>query len=148
MKNKKIALITLLTGMAIIHSCLIDKFDKKLRLVNDTRMKFFQVVDEDTALLMKDVFYIDSQSIHRILRSNDTLSPIFAFTNRGGFARKINEECLDSTMYLYLFEMDSVKKYGWDFMISQESMYIRKGYKVKDLDSLQWVINLSSLIRK
>jgi hypothetical protein len=49
-------------------------------------------------------------------------------------------------MYLYLFEVDSVKKYGWNLIISND-MYIRKGFKVKDLDSISWLISLNDLIK-
>ena len=111
------------------------------------RKFFFQVIKDDTTLLINDVHYIDNNSVHRILKSNDILFPIFAFENHGGYIKKINEECLDSMMYLYLFEIDSVKKYGWDSIIKEESMFIRKGFKVKDLDSMQWSIKINSLVR-
>jgi len=146
MVNSKIIRITLLISIVIIFSC-IDKFDKKLKLVNDTKKNFFQIVKEDTTLLISDVNYIDTNSVHRVLKSDDILYPIFAFKNHGGYTKKINEQCLDSTMYLYLFEIDSVKKYHWNSIIKKESMFIKKGFKVKDLDSMRWVIKINSLIR-
>lgn len=140
---KRIIMFLLIISVVIISSC--DRIDNKLKLLNDTKKNYFFIVKEDTFLQMKDVDYIDEEPRFNVAKANDTSVPLFAFKNHGGYIRKINEECLDSTMFLYLFEMDSVKKYSWSSIIKNDRMFIRKRFKVKDLDSAKWLIKISSL---
>ena len=49
-------------------------------------------------------------------------------------------------MYLYLFEIDSVKNYGWEQIVPNRNLFYKKGFKIKDLDSAKWFIRLSKAL--
>jgi hypothetical protein len=147
--NKSKNIIAILLFFCIVNntSCVLDVADNKLKLVNNTNRYFYPMIKKDKSLVIKDTLLINQNPNFSFVNVGDTFYPAFAFKNQGGYIRKINEECLDSTMYLYLFEVDSVKKYGWDLMISNENKYVRKAYKVKDLDSQNWFIYLRDILK-
>lgn len=128
-------------------SCVFDKTDNKLKVFNNTGKNFYLKLKEDTVLLLEDIGHMNEKSRFNVIKANDTCIPLFAFKTHGGYIRKINKECIDSTMFLYLFEIDSVKKYGWDLIIKNDDMFIRKGFKIKDLDSINWFIKIKSLTK-
>jgi hypothetical protein len=126
-------------------SCVYDKLDLKLKLINGSDTKFYNRVKKDTNLIIDDVSFISEKIWGFTSNVNDTVSPTFAFKNQGGYIRKINKEGLDSSLYLYLFEIDSVKKYGWNKIV-EKRIYFRSQYNVKQLDSMHWFIHLDGVI--
>ena len=146
-KYLKLKIVFLLIVSIISNSsCVFDRDDHKLKLYNDTNKEIYFILKKDTLLQLKDVKFIEEESRFNTVKVKDTCLPLFARINAGGYIRKINEECMDSTMFLYLFEIDSVKKYGWASNIKKESMFIKKGFKVKDLDNINWIIKLRELM--
>jgi hypothetical protein len=142
-KSQKFTLIQFFIISFTFFSCVFDKSDNKLKLVNNTQNQFYYIVKKDSTLQKNDVNYINTneKSIFHFANINDTCFPLFAFKNQGGFIRKINQECLDSTLFIYIFEVDSVKKYNWDLIISKK-LFSLKGFKIKNLDSLNWIIKM------
>lgn len=148
MANKLHIITILIIAISInITSCVFDQLDLKLKLYNNSDKTFYNIIKKDTSLVTEDVTFITDKTWGFTCNVNDTASPTFAFRNHGGYVHKINKEGLDSSLYLYLFEVDSVKKYGWEKIINDEKMYFRKGYKVKDLDSINWVIKISDVVK-
>ncbi len=144
MKNTKNLAFLLLTSTALFY-CSCDTTDNKLKIFNDTQKNFYYKLKKDSVLLIKDVNYINEELKFAVANIQDTCIPTFAFKNHGGYERKINTECVDSTMFLYLFEIDSVKKFGWQKIIRNDNLHYRTGFKVKSLDSLKWFIRLSKV---
>lgn len=142
---KRLIALLLINNIVLYYSCVFDRDDHKLKLYNNTNKLFYYILKEDTLLKLEDVNYIEKESRFNIAKVNDTCLPLFARINEGGYISKINKECIDSTMFLYLFEIDSVIKYGWNSIINNETMFIKKGFKVKDLDSIKWFIKIKSL---
>lgn len=127
-------------------SCVFDRDDHKLKLYNNTGKDFFYILKGDSVIYLKDVDYINYESRFHISKSGDTSLPLFARINEGGYEQKINNDCLDSTLFLYLFQADSVKKYNWASIIENKSVFIRRGFKVRDLNRLNWLIKIEELL--
>lgn len=129
-----------------LKSCVVDIDDHKLKLVNNSDFNFYYVLKKDSFLIIEDVSYIDEISRFNSLKKGDTCHPLFARKNEGGYVSKINNECADSTLYIYLFKIDSVKKYGWINIINMNEHIYRQGFKVRDLNNVKWLIDVKDFL--
>ena len=130
----------------IYTSCVYDKDDYKLKLINNSENKYYFIVKPNSLLKLNDVNYITTKYKFHYIKPNDTCRPLFARINEGGYARKINETCKDSTLQIYLFLADSVDRYGWSNIIKDEHHFIKKGFKVKYLDSINWFVGINTIL--
>lgn len=128
-----------------LNSCLFDADDHKLKLYNNSEKLFYNLVKKDTNIELKEVEFYTEKFVNDICYLRDTVCPVFARINQGGYVRKINKEGLDSSLYLYLFEIDSVQKYGWNTVVDKR-IYFRSKYNVKQLDSINWLIHLDKIV--
>ncbi len=146
-RNNKIILHLLIISLITFSSCVFDKTDGKLKIYNDKSDKYFYRLKKDTTLVLSDVNYITEELQFATVNIGDTSVPTFAFTHEGGYKGKINKECLDSTLFIYFFRVDSVKKYNWDLIVKNNDMYSVVGFKIKDLDSIKWVIKIGDYLK-
>jgi hypothetical protein len=140
----KIKWIIYLGGVVVflkLTSCVLDRTDDKLRIVNKSKKIVYYLANTDSILKMENIDFI-SRSPRNKIYVGDTAYPSFALINTGGYVRKINEKCVDSTMFLFFFTEKNVLEYGWNEVINNRNLYKIEKYKVKDLDSLKWVIDL------
>jgi len=114
-----------------------DTPDRKLLISNlskDTiyyRLLYDTLVKEENVKYLQDVYYMK-------ISANDSFRP--AFVRRGdNWEYMINHESKDSSLNVFYFNADTVRKYDWKNII-QFRKYQRFSYKVKDLDSLHWSI--------
>ena len=138
--------ISALLCLLSLSKCFFDIDDRKLRIFNDTNLNFYLTLNNDSILKIQDVSFIDDIQVNSISKAGDTTWPLFARLNQGGYVNMINKSCVDSTAFLYLFEIDSVKKKGWQSVVYKQQIFAKKGFKVKDLDSIKWLIKLSSIV--
>ncbi len=119
---KKILIAALL--IIVCLGCDIRK--EKLLLVNKTSSPIHCCLLTDTVLMKGLTLYT--------ALPNDSVKPMFVFGGEGAWEHHINGS-KDSTLYVFIFGNDSIT----DEVIANRQ-YKRLGYKVKDLDLLNWVV--------
>lgn len=124
--------------VAIIFShCVFDADDLKLSFYNRSSQAIYYRLKVDTVLAIKDVDYLES--VHYLeVNTGDSARPLFARKGEG-WERKLNEVSKDSTFRLYVFQVDTVKRYGWRNII-ESRRYDRLDFTADDLDRLNWKI--------
>lgn len=128
MKNLIIIIITSI----IFQSC--DRVNKKLRLVNRSNsilyyeLSFNNEISEDDYLIP--------------IPNGDTVWPdLVKNSSSTGWEYRINHSN-DSTLYIYFLHHSSVT----DEIIAKKD-YIKVGYKVKDLERLNWIVIYTDSIK-
>ena len=116
----------------------MDFFNYKLVVINNFSKSIYCKLSSDTSTEISDFNYISDVPYMRIF-PRDSIHPHFG-RNGEDWSRKINTESIDSTLHIYVFIVDTVKKYGWKKILS-ERMYDRKDFKAKQLDSINWTLN-------
>ncbi len=121
---KKITIITIVTVFLI--GC--DKLDEKLRLVNISAKELFYVVS-----YKDDLIYNDNLDINSFPNFDTVKVGIIGGT--GAWEYHINKRGSDSTLFIYIFSEKNITE-----QIIESNLYQKKGFKVKDLDSLNWIV--------
>ena len=148
MTNSKIKKLVILTLVIIIYSsCVFDEADTKLKMINNTDRNFYPILKNNRFFILRDTLKINQNPEYSFLKKGKIIYPLFAFKNHGGYVKEINESCADSTLFIYLFEVDTVKKYGWNVVLNNKEFQFSKGYKVSDLDKINWNVYLSKIFQ-
>ncbi len=126
---KKYLLLFIIT---MVVSC--DLTDLKLSLVNNTNKTIYYHLSYDT-IITNNKEYLESSNIFPA----ESVNPHFARGSRGGWEYGINNISKDSTLRIFFFMSDTIEHYGWDDVINK-GKFKRMDYKVKDLDSLGWLV--------
>lgn len=123
-----------------VISC--DMTNQKLILVNNSDKTVYY------RLLIDTVITYDTH-VSEIF-SYDSVRPLFANKGKNTWEFKINEKSIDSTLYIYIFNSEinntelpnpkgiKIKDLNGD--IIEKRKFVMKGFKVKDLDGLNWVV--------
>ena len=128
----------------LFYSC--DPMTPRLVLVNDTSEKIYYRLLTDTILDPELYLYQAYQAY-----AFDTVEPnfgIIGIRNYKGWEHKINRQCIDSALHIFIFSTDKIT----DELIKNKELvlltdeliknrdYVRLSYKVKELDSLNWTV--------
>jgi hypothetical protein len=141
-RNKmKKALILFIGCLVVLVSC--DMTNQKLLFINNSQNRVFYRLLLDT--IISNETYVSAINPH------DSVRPLFANMGQGTWEFKINNKSIDSTLYIYVFSPDiknkelpnpkSIKIKDLNGDIIGERQYIRKGFKIKDLNNLNWILN-------
>jgi hypothetical protein len=136
---KRIIIIYVLILLAMI-SC--DMTNQKLLLINNSKNNIYYRLLLDTV--------INSETYVSEINSYDSVRPLFANKGKNTWEYKINNKSIDSTLYIYIFYPDMKKiefsnprgikvKDICDYTIGERN-YIRKGFKLNDLERYNWTI--------
>jgi len=124
MKKNNLLVITLC--LICVTSCDIN--NQKLRLTNNSDVLVFY------RLLTNNTPSLDLHTYH--LYPFDTVYPNFVMgIGDGVWEYKINNKTKDSTLYIYIFDEENISEQK-----IKNNLYKKKGFKVKDLDSLNWIV--------
>jgi hypothetical protein len=128
-KRNNMKKIILMYTVSILFFIECDLNNQKLKLVNNTKHKMYYRLLTDT-LLNYDLFLYE-------ISPNDTIWPNFVM-GRGErvWEQKINTKSKDSNLYIYIFSTNRLN----DGIIRKRE-YKRIGFKVKDLDKLNWIVS-------
>lgn len=110
--------------MIAFSSC--DLNYPKLTLVNNTDHPIYYRLLKDT-ILTSDIYLYTAPA-------NDSVKPHFVMGGEGAWEYKINNDGLDSALYIFFFNYQTIS----DWAILNRD-YRRYRFKVKDLDSMNWV---------
>lgn len=140
-KGKYIFVFLLLIGCNFNNS-----FKKDLLLINSSNKNICYYLTYSKVLEKQDIYneYRDEYFLDLIwyfnIRRNDSIRPIHPVV-RGSqtWRHNIKEYSPDSTLHLYIFPIDTVKKYSWQ-RVYDEKKYTQHKYRIKDLDSMNWKI--------
>ena len=111
-------------AIVLISGC--DTLNEKLKLINESNNKLYYQVLPDTALYV-DLFLEE-------FPMGDTVCPGL-IGGEGAWEYRINNKSVDSTLYVFIFfskELDS--------SVIQNHQFYRKGFKVEDLNRMNWII--------
>jgi len=111
--------------------------NKKLLITNLSKDTIYYNLFYDTSLSQSDVIYLPKVYYMKI-SPNDSVRPQIVFKG-DSWEYSINHKSKDSSLYVFYFNTDTVRKYDWKNIIRLHK-YQRVPYKVKDLDSLHWNI--------
>gem|GEM_PF-3370855 len=103
-----------------------DKMDFKLHLTNQSGKNLYYQVKLDSILV--EGLLIES------LPNNDTLK-VGTIGGEGTWEYKIKQRSIDSTLYVFIFFDQELTN-----EVIRNRNYRMKGFKVKDLDKLNWII--------
>jgi len=112
----------------LFYSC--DPITSRLVLVNDTSEKIYYRLLTDT-ILVSDLYFYHAYAF-------DTVEPNFGIVginNNKGWEHKINRECIDSALHIFIFQTNKMT----DELIKNRE-YERLSFRVKELDSLNWTV--------
>jgi len=121
--------------LLICTGCVLDLDDHKLVLLNNTHDTVYYRLKVDTALIEKDVSRLQDVYYFK-LSPHDSAYPLFARVGEG-WEQKLYSVSKDSLFRLYLFNTDTVSRYGWKTIINRR-LYTRLDLSVPMLDSLHW----------
>ncbi len=130
--NKRWFLLILLP--LVMLGC--ERVDEKLLLVNNTNKSIYYYSLLDTGDLFNRVEFEQ-------ISSHDSSHP---FSGLGGgdgiWEYKINNVSPDSTLYIWVFDSSEINNRNFEGATKYRK-YTKLKYKVKDLDSLKWRIEIS-----
>jgi hypothetical protein len=122
--------IFLILTIIIVIGC--DPITKKLLLINNVNEKKYYLLLLDTASLNKNI----TKVVFGKLNSNDSVWPtLVSGKGKNFWENYINRYSKDSTLYIYFFNTNQITD-----SIINERRYKRFDLKVKDLDSLHWIL--------
>jgi hypothetical protein len=135
------ATIICICSFVVLLSC--DMTNQKLLLINNSGNRVFYRLLLDTI--------ISNETYVSVINPYDSIRPLFANRGQGTWEFKINNKSIDSTLYIYFFrpeiknkELPNPKKIKIKDLngdIIGERQYIRKEFKIKDLNNLNWILN-------
>ena len=117
--------------LVIIQICGCDIDSKKLQLVNQSNETLFYKLQVDTFLENKAFLYK--------ITPNETIYPLFVRGSTGAWDRKINNDSKDSSLHIFIFKTEKIN----DSIIKNRD-YKRLDFRVKDLDSLKWRVEIKN----
>ena len=118
-------LIFLICFIMLSYGCDIDS--KKLQIVNQRNETLFYELQVDTFLKNKTYLYE--------IAPFETVWPLFVRGSKGAWEYTINRESKDSTLHIFVFKTNSL-----DDTVIRNHNYERFDFKVKELDSLKWIV--------
>jgi hypothetical protein len=137
----KKALIVFIGSLIAIISC--DMTNQKLLFINNSEDKVFYRLLLDTI--------ITNETYVSMINPYDSIRPLFVNRGQGIWEFMINNKSIDSTLYIYVFNPEiknkvlpnpkCVKIKDLNDDIIGKRQYVRKGFKVNDLNKLNWIIN-------
>ena len=117
--------------LVIIQICGCDIDSKKLQLVNQSNETLFYKLQVDTFLENKAFLYK--------ITPNETIYPLFVRGSKGAWDRKIKNDSKDSSLHIFIFKTEKIN----DSIIKNRD-YKRLDFRVKDLDSLKWRVEIKN----
>ena len=123
--------VLFLFSLMIFYSC--NMFNDKIILINNTEDPIYYQLHTDTVPYSYAKYNIDGRFY--LLYPNDTVKPSFSRGSKETWAYKINRECIDSALHIFIFSTYQIT----DEMIKNRD-YVRLSFKVKELDSLNWTV--------
>jgi hypothetical protein len=137
----KKALIVFIGSLIAIISC--DMTNQKLLFINNSEDTVFYRLLLDTI--------ITNETYVSMINPYDSIRPLFANRGQGIWEFMINNKSIDSTLYIYVFNPEvknkefpnpkGIKIKDLNDDIIGKRQYVRKGFKVNDLNKLNWIIN-------
>jgi hypothetical protein len=111
----------------ILTQCDIN--NQKLLIINHSSKPFYYLLLTDTTLSK------DSQLF--MINPNDSAFPNFVFGGNGAWKYKINSDSKDSTLHIFILNLGYLND-----SIIKNRKYKRLNFQVKDLNSLNWRLNI------
>lgn len=126
--EKNIIKVLMLFLLFTCYSCDINH--QKLTIVNKTSSPIYYTLLTDTILNIDLHLYT--------VPANDSVKPNFVMGGKGAWEYKINNDGLDSALYIFFFKTKQLT----------DSIILKKKYRcyrlrVNDLDSMNWALNYS-----
>lgn len=138
----KLAILALVVMPSLLlYRCVVDTFDMKLKIVNQTSGTIFVDLSNDKSFnahpVSIDTVKGDTLWNYMIwVPSLDSLENIPP--SLGSWESFINKRCQDSTLTVFLFDKELLKSVKPDSLISNQLYSKKYSYKVKDLEKLNW----------
>jgi len=137
---KLISMTVVIACPLFLIGCVADTFDRKLKIVNNTRGTIFVNISKNRAF--------KSHPIATDLVKGDTLwnymrwiSPLDSLNSQPPFGKwesYIDKKCEDSTLSIFIFENELLKSVAKETLVSKQLYSKKFSYKVKDLEKLNW----------
>jgi hypothetical protein len=117
--------------------------NQKLLFINNSENPVFFRLLLDTTITYET--YVSE------INSHDSIRPLFANKGKNTWEFKINNESIDSSLYIYVFNPErknivfsnprgiKIKDLNYDFLGNRN--FAQKRFKINDLERLNWIIN-------
>ena len=126
----------------LLYRCVIDTFDMKLKIVNQTEDTIFVGPSKSGKSFKSHPVQIDSIKGDTLWRYMEWVNPFDSLDGPpptlGSWEAYINEKCEDSTLTVFIFEKPLLKSVSADSLVSNQIYSKKYSYKVKDLEKLNW----------
>ena len=120
--------LLLLFSLLFCYSC--DPFTSRLVLVNETSETIFFRAFTDTTFRSEQ--YVETAYP---FGTEYVFFEVFGIRNYKGWEDKINQQCVDSALHLFIFSTDKITE-----EVIKNREYVRLSFTVKELDSLNWTV--------
>ena len=136
---KKSIFIIMLTFLTVSIGCVVDKYDSRLKLVNNSDFNLFTFSDfsdiKDTLINCENCFSQEKDWIE--LYPKDTL----LIGLHGKHYDKYLENNPDKIFRVFVFSSDTIKKYGWEKSKNRGVFLKRYDITLKYIKENNWIIN-------
>ena len=140
LQNKKAVVLYILIFISIwLTSC--DQLDRKLQLFNNSKDTVY-FVENDTNYIYKLPYQINRDSANLKFHLDRYIRPfsLVPIGVIGNWEESINNS-QDSSIYIFFFSKELIKKNSKDSSIVKKQLYSKKvKLKVKDLEKLNWKV--------
>ena len=138
---RRLAILAFVVMTFLLYRCVVDTFDMKLRIVNQTSETIFVDFSKDESFNAHPVSIdtIKGDTLWNYMRwvpSLDSLENIPP--SLGSWESFINKKCQDSTLTIFIFDIELLKSIPPDSLVTRQLYSKKFTYKVKDLDKLNW----------
>lgn len=134
--------VIVLCAPFFLVGCVVDTFDTKLIVVNETPETVFVDLSKSKSFESHPVS-IDTTKGDTLWSYMRWIPPMDSLNSQpplGSWERYINEDCSDSTLTVFIFDRRLLRSTSRNSLIAKQ-LYSRKySYKVRDLENLNWRI--------
>jgi hypothetical protein len=134
--------IVFMSAACLLVGCVVDTFDTKLIVFNKTPETVFVELSKFKSFESHPVPIdtIKGDTLWNYMRWIPPMDSLNSQPPFGSWERYINEDCIDSTLTVFIFNRELLKSAPRDSLIAKQLYTKRYSYKVKDLERLNWRI--------
>jgi len=130
--------VFILVGFALLISC--DPYDTRLTIENRTDEIIFYSISVNDSIRNSSPLVIDNEDTiwtqSSLILPDSVASEVIL--GRDGWKYFINEDCLDSTLRVFLFDKNLVLETPWDTIYAKQKYLKKYEMSVEDLEKANW----------
>jgi len=139
--NSRRLVLVMIVSSILLCRCVVDTFDMRVRIVNNTAETIFVVLSTTKSLSSHPIAIdpIKGDTLWNDMRWVNPLDSINSIPpSEGSWGAYINRKCQDSTLTVFVFDKSMLKSASRDSLAIKQLYSERFTYKVKDLEKLNW----------